>query len=127
LWADADAVLTDVCQRFFSRFDFDVRTAGDGVECQSQLQEFQPEVLILDASLPWDSPRGCLHVDGGRLRLQLVLATGGEPADVISDQTGLPVAHCLPKPFRLSTILERIRASLDESRELDKDAACCDV
>jgi DNA-binding response OmpR family regulator len=127
LWADADKILTDASQRFFSRFDFDVRTAGDGVECQSQLHEFQPDVLVLDSSLPWDGPNGCLHGDGAQLSLQLVLATGGEPADIISDQTGLPAAHCVPKPFRLWTVLDRIRASMDESRELDEDAACFDV
>jgi DNA-binding response OmpR family regulator len=129
-WADADSGLTDVFARFFGQFDFDVRTTSTAHDCVQELRDFQPDVAVLDVDLAWGGARGLLEElcgNGSTLRPRIVLVTGGEPAEVLAMRTGQPLAHCLPKPFRLATVLDRIRATLDASRDCGADAACCDV
>ena len=130
LWADADSGLTEVFARFFGQFDFDVRTTSTAHDCVLELRDFQPDVAVLDVDLTWGGARGLLEElcgNGSVVRPRVVIVTGGEPAEVLAVQTGQPLAHCLPKPFRLTTVLDRICASLEESRDLGADAACCDA
>jgi DNA-binding response OmpR family regulator len=130
LWADADRGLTEVFARFFEQFDFDVRTTSTAHDCVLELRDFQPEVAVLDVDLAWGGARALLELlcdNGSVVRPRIVIVTGSEPAEVLAIQTGQPLAHCLPKPFRLTTVLDRICSSLEESRTLDADAACCDA
>ncbi len=128
LWADADSGLTEVFARFFRQFDFDVRTTSTAHDCVLELRDFQPQAVVLDVDLACGGARALLEIlcdNGSIVRPRVVIVTGGEPAEVLAMQTGQPLAHCLPKPFRLTTVLDRICASLEESR--DADAACCDA
>ena len=123
LRADADQVLTELFARYFTRFGFDMRTSFSALDCVSQLRDYQPDVLVLDEDLLWGGANGVLawlKVDGPLLRPRVVLAAGGTAAKYLSLQTALPSAHCLQRPFRLTTVLKHICASLDESRELEE-------
>jgi DNA-binding response OmpR family regulator len=130
LWADADPTLSEVCARYFTQRGFDVRTSSSALDCLLQLGDFRPEVVVLDENLLWGGAAGLIE----RLRddeslvvsPQLVLLTGGGSAEDLSLQTGLPPAHCLPKPFHLLTVLDRIRATLDVLRDSEAHVACCD-
>jgi DNA-binding response OmpR family regulator len=130
LWADADSKLTEVTAEYFRRFDFDVRTTCSPLQCVLELRDFRPDVAVLDLDLVWRNVRELLEglCEDGEIELpRVVLVTGDECEEVLAAQTGQPVEHCLTKPFRLVTVLDRICARLDESRAPDEDVACCDV
>jgi DNA-binding NtrC family response regulator len=114
LWADADTSFTGICGEYCTRCGFDAETAAGGIECLQKLRRFRPQILILDSELPWGGADGVLALldssVSARRDLRVVLATGSESSLRLAQRTGLPDAHCLPKPFRLATVLDVIRS-----------------
>jgi DNA-binding NtrC family response regulator len=128
LWADADTSFTEICEEYCTRCGFHAETAAGGIECLQKLHHFRPEVLILDFDLPWGGADGVLALldrVSARRDLRVVLATGSESSARLARRTGLPEGHCLPKPFRLETVLDRIRSAVTESTAPGGGSAYC--
>src|ERR1700674_325048 len=62
--ASADLIALDVYRRLFYFCGHEVETASSGLECLTKLQEFAPDVLVLDDNLKWSGADGVL----GRIR-----------------------------------------------------------
>jgi DNA-binding response OmpR family regulator len=60
LLTDADTILLAIYRAFLIDQKFKVRTASTALECVDLLRRWQPDVLVLDADLPWGSGKGVL-------------------------------------------------------------------
>lgn len=123
LIADADDAWLNVCERGLCDGGFTVATARDGLACLTQLQwNTQLDVVVLDLDMPWGGGDGVLAI----LREEdclpdrmLVIVTGQAPPSVLSARSGVPISHCLPKPFHVDELLNMVSgaspACVDES------------
>lgn len=109
LVAANDPLCLDVYGQLFSDHGYAVVTVADGLNCVTQLQRWAPEVLVLESELPWGGATGVLarmreDSDIAATPVVLVGTSGIPPSDILSS----PVFACLPKPFRLETLLETV-------------------
>jgi CheY-like chemotaxis protein len=107
LIADADEELAVLHQQFFTRHGHAVQTARSGLECLSKLREWRPDVLVLDADLPWGSGDAVLSL----VRQDRDFACVPVIFQVSSPWPGLiapPVVAWLLKPVRLRELVEKV-------------------
>jgi DNA-binding NtrC family response regulator len=116
LWADADTEFTFIGQRYLAACGVDVVTTAETVSCLSQLICSMPNILVLDDDLQGGG------VDGILMWLQeevpstdwpVVIVSGDASPEAMSVRTGVPVACCLQKPYRLQSILDGVGESAD--------------
>jgi DNA-binding NtrC family response regulator len=113
---DRDAKTHEACGRLFADYDFDAHTADGGVECVTLVRDIEPSLLVLDVDALWGGVDGvldCLDYDSSKPVLPLVVVTGREPPDALSDRTGVPRAQCLQKPLRYLALAEGILAAAE--------------
>jgi len=115
LIADRDAELCDLYQQFLVPRGYDVEIAADGLDCLEKLRRLLPAVLVLDPQLHWGGGDGVLawlREATFMPRIPVILtATAGYTQDF--EAFGAPtILDCLPKPFALSALLERVRLAL---------------
>lgn len=97
---------------------YEVRVVGRGDEAASALQDFQPNVLVLDIMLPGRSGLDVLRdlrASGRSLPVLMLTAK----ADVVDRVVGLELGadDYLPKPFAIQELLARVRALLRRGGE----------
>jgi DNA-binding response OmpR family regulator len=113
LIAESDAELRDACRRFLTAGGYDVETAADGLDCLEKLRRLVPVVLVLDREVRWGGADGVLawlREESATSRASVVLtATAGCTPNVAVDIEP-PIVQLLPKPFRLTALLETVRA-----------------
>ena len=124
LIADRDSECLDLVSRFLNRYEYDVVTACDGVQCLDKWRELELDVLILETGILWGGCDGVIEViresvtdvqeeaiseaNGKPIKVPVILMTTDEieNGDFVSD-----VAAVLRKPFQLSLLLEHIARS----------------
>jgi len=91
---------------------FAVETARNGLACLARLKRMpEPDIVVLDLDIPWGGGDGVLALwrEGGDSPLhERVIVTGQAPPWILSERTGVPLACCLRKPFRLDALLNAI-------------------
>ena len=108
LIADADADLSDLYRRFFSRHGWQVQLSRDALECLGKLRDGLPGFLILDLQLAWGGADGLLEMmreDPRLASVPVVLTSTTASPETFSDLTAPPVVQVLEKPFSLSALL----------------------
>jgi DNA-binding response OmpR family regulator len=60
LLTDADTLLLSLYQTYLVRRRMEVRVAATALQCLELLRQWRPDVLVLDADLPWGSGLGVL-------------------------------------------------------------------
>ena len=111
LLVDDEPLITDSLTYSLKREGFEVRAVGDGQTALQAIQEFQPDLVVLDLMLPGMSGLEVCR----RLRAQssipvIMLTARSEEMDRV---LGLEVGadDYLPKPFSFRELLARIRDS----------------
>ncbi|MFY9202749.1 MAG: response regulator, partial [Limnochordia bacterium] len=119
LVVDNNVELCSILAEFFDN-QTDMETAGvayDGEEALVKLTELQPDVMILDITMP--------HLDGiGVLermaemqlsnRPRIIVLTAFSRDELLSRLTELGVDYFIVKPFNLSMLADRIREFAQE-------------
>lgn len=92
----------------------EVRTAADGVAALALLQEFVPEIAVLDIALPtmngWELAVQIRAALGPSCPRLLALTGYGQPRDRLLSRDAGFETH-LVKPVDLSTLMQHIRAA----------------
>jgi chemosensory pili system protein ChpA (sensor histidine kinase/response regulator) len=112
---DDSITIRKVTTRLLERNNFRVITAKDGVDAVSQLQEHQPDLMLLDIEMP--------RMDGFELATHMrnTSQLKGIPIIMITSRTGdkhrqraleIGVNRYLGKPYQESELLENITAVL---------------
>jgi CheY-like chemotaxis protein len=111
LMADGDSILLSLYRAFLSTEALDVRTASTGLECLEQLRRWRPDVLVLDAELPWGAGAGVLEVmrEDPTLPEVPVLLLAANPGAATEEATSLRDYALLIKPVPPSMLVGVIR------------------
>jgi CheY-like chemotaxis protein len=85
LWADESTASATLARELLEASEFDVEAAPDALECLHLIEEFQPDLLVLDSNLAWG---GMTVLDRLRrqpeeYRVPYVLIIGSEPAELL--------------------------------------------
>ncbi len=122
LLVDDEPLITDSLSYSLRREGFEVKAVGDGTAALQEVQDFQPDLVVLDIMLPGMSGLEVCR----RLRAQssipvIMLTARGEEIDRV---LGLEVGadDYLAKPFSFRELLARIRSILRRV-EMDRQAS----
>jgi carbon storage regulator CsrA len=121
LIADSDAFLAESYREHLCQHGAIVATASTGLECMEQLQEFHPEVLVLEPSLLWGGGDGVLSLINERPELRpafVILLTHGYDRGLLHRVSRFKVDDYQIKPLPAKRLSERI-CTLLVRREVD--------
>ena len=116
LVADADEKLLDQCEAYSSQQGVVLQTARGGVECVAALRRRPPDVLVLDAELPWGGGDGVLTLmceDDSLARVPVVLLGSDAGAGVDLGRFSANVVGRLVKPLDAATIFDSAASAAD--------------
>jgi DNA-binding response OmpR family regulator len=122
LIVDDEPLITDSLSYSLKREGFDVRAVGDGAQGLQEVEDFQPDLVVLDIMLPGMSGfEFCRRLRTSRTTPVIMLTARGEEIDRV---LGLEVGadDYLAKPFSFRELLARIR-SLLRRVQLDRQAS----
>lgn len=112
LLVDDEPLITDSLTYSLKREGFDVHAVGDGEKALKEVEEFQPDLVVLDIMLPGISGlEVCKRLREGSTTPVIMLTARGEEIDRV---LGLEVGadDYLAKPFSFRELLARIRSTL---------------
>jgi CheY-like chemotaxis protein len=108
---DDDPALTDFYRDFLSEEGHEIRTAGHGGEALSVLQEWMPDLILLDLEMPVMSGEAFLkRLDEGPYAAAQVVVVSGSVSRLraISDRPGTAI---LRKPFVFEDLGDLVRGA----------------
>jgi carbon storage regulator CsrA len=111
LIADADEFLAESYREHLCQHGAIAATATTGLECLEQLQEFHPEVLVLEPSLLWGGADGVLSLISERPELRpafVILLTRGYDRGLLHRVSRFKVDDYQIKPLSAKRLSERI-------------------
>jgi chemosensory pili system protein ChpA (sensor histidine kinase/response regulator) len=117
---DDSITVRKVTGRLLERHGMDVETAKDGVEALSMLQDYHPDIMLLDIEMP--------RMDGYEVARNMRSSEqlSDIPIIIITSRTGekhrklamdLGVKRYLGKPYQESDLIENIQEVLEESKQ----------
>jgi CheY-like chemotaxis protein len=115
LIADADKSLCRTIQESLRQRGTTVATAANGLECMAKLREFLPDVLVLEAELPWGGGDGVLTLLQDEPDLMppvVLLLASGRDRGLLHRVLSFPVEDYLFKPVTAPRLAERIQTLL---------------
>jgi DNA-binding response OmpR family regulator len=113
LLVEDDHDIAEPLARALVREGYDVNAAGDGRVALQEVLDAPPDLIILDVGLPgMDGLEVCRHVREVRPQVPILMLTArdGELETVAGLDAGAD--DYVTKPFRLSELLARVRATL---------------
>lgn len=122
LLVDDEPLITDSLSYSLRKEGFEVKAVGDGMVVLQEVQDFQPDLLVLDLMLPGMSGLEICQRLRAKSSIPVIMLTArGEEIDRV---LGLEVGadDYLAKPFSFRELLARIRSILRRV-ELDRQAA----
>ncbi|MGH7608567.1 MAG: response regulator transcription factor [Candidatus Dormibacteria bacterium] len=112
LVVDDEPAITDFIQLGLSREGFQVRTARDGRAALTAVDQFQPDLVVLDLMMPrLDGMALTRELAGEPRRGLLILSARDETSDRVAGLE-LGADDYLVKPFEFSELLARVRSIL---------------
>lgn len=123
LVVDDDPELTELLSHYLGDQGFVMATACDGTAMHRQLDDFQPDLLILDLMLPGeDGLTLCRNLRAAsRLPILMLTARGDDMDRIIGLEMGAD--DYLPKPFNPRELLARIKSILRRAEDHEPRAA----
>ena len=109
------AMLAHICQQLSNNYEV-VRTAQDGLEACKAVLELQPDIVLLDITMPiMDGLYAAQRLRQAKCRVRIILLSASDDPDFIA-ATFSAGADCYVAKSRLSTDLDpAIRAALQGS------------
>ena len=120
LLIDDDADLIDINRVVLTARDFTVRAALSASEARKALQEHQPDLVVLDIMMetPTIGIDLAREIHQGNPKLPILMLSGIRkamdlPFKFDADETWLPVAQFLEKPFSPATLADKVQTILN--------------
>ncbi|OHD40810.1 MAG: hypothetical protein A2015_16355 [Spirochaetes bacterium GWF1_31_7] len=109
---DDDKKLTEIIQKYFSQYEFDVVVSNDGKNIEETLQYEKPDIILLDVMLPNKSGFDILKDLQKVIDIPIIMLTakGDEIDKVIGLELGAD--DYVTKPFSIRELGARIRSVL---------------
>ncbi|CAH0121655.1 Transcriptional regulatory protein WalR [Paenibacillus sp. CECT 9249] len=118
-----EEAIADLLAYGLSREGFETRTASDGAGGLQQLEEFRPDVLLLDWMLPDQSGLDICKQVTARYNLPILMITAR--SDITDKILGLEFGadDYITKPFDLREVVARVRTMLRRIAQLQQHQA----
>ena len=114
LVVDDEIDILEVTKKFFKKRGIDVFTASDGNEAFRLIKAENPDLVLLDFSLPGMSGVEVLKkTRESKLDTKVIMVTGFETERVISEIKGLGIQGCVHKPLDLDELEKIVFAALN--------------
>ena len=112
LVVDDDQAIRELLAEYLSKNSFDVITAEDGIEMNKQLENHQPDLIILDIMLPGDDGFTLCQYIRQTSSVPIIMLTAN--SDEMDRVLGLEIGadDYIAKPFSPRELLARIKALL---------------
>lgn len=95
------------------RFDFTIETSADGRDAIQKVQDFVPDLVVLDVVLPEvDGLEVLKWIKKNRPNVFVMLATGKKEIDDIKTGYSLEADYYVTKPYTIDEILKGINVAL---------------
>jgi two-component system, OmpR family, response regulator len=116
---DDDKEIRNIITFVLSRHGFEVTTAGNGQQLHHLLEQFIPELIILDVMMPGeDGYQICnaLRSDPHTRRIPIIIMTAHVEDIYERISVDLGAAEHVTKPFHPFELLEKVRGLLQAAR-----------
>jgi putative two-component system response regulator len=123
LVVDDDLMIVDVLTRFLSREGYGVITAQNGIEALEKVNRYQPDLILLDVTMPeMDGFTTCrrLKDDERTALIPITMLTGLDDREHRTRGIEAGADDFLTKPFEHSILRARIRSQLRLKRLTDQ-------
>ncbi|GLS90238.1 DNA-binding response regulator [Psychromonas marina] len=122
LVVDDDQDIRELLAQYFTKNSFDVITAEDGIEMDSQLSVHQPDLIILDIMLPGDDGFTLCQRIRQTSNVPIIMLTAN--SDEMDRVLGLEIGadDYIAKPFSPRELLARIKALLRRTQFANQDS-----
>ena len=121
---DDDEGITSLLKRALSRTgDFAVQIAYDGEDGLNQVRLFEPDIILLDLSMPklkGAGVFGALRNDEDKLKIPVIVISGQGGMDEIYERMG---ALFFKKPFPVETLVAKVRELTRDAEDLCPEGA----
>jgi DNA-binding response OmpR family regulator len=110
----------------------EVTTATSGAETVSRVNEFHPDLILLDMKFPPCSENHQSTLEDGLLiiawlrgmsqaaKIPIIVISGTDPAEYMDRALAMGVAAIFQKPLEVNRLLKVIRATLDNRQQSDQ-------
>lgn len=112
LVVDDDRELLRMLNRLLELEGYNVATAANGRAAVALLDEYQPDLVILDIILPELDGFQILNLIRQRSEVPVIMLTAKCEATTLRDALLAGAEDCVKKPFRTRELLARIKAKL---------------
>lgn len=118
---DDDKKLTDIIQKYFSQYEFNVVVSNDGRDAELLISQEKPDIILLDVMLPNKSGFDILKELQKSIEIPVIMLTakGDEIDKVIGLELGAD--DYVTKPFSIRELGARIRSVLRRSSVIQMD------
>lgn len=121
IYVDDDEDMRTIVRESLSRSidDFVLVTCASGEELLHRLDEIQPDVILLDLSMPGMSGPDImekLQQNETYAKIPIIFMTGKDKVEMIDDYKALSVLGVIHKPFETSKLAEQISAIWNEHK-----------
>lgn len=115
LVVDDDKKLTEIIEKYFTQYEFQVTIANDGNGIEELIRETKPDVILLDVMLPDRNGFDILRAIQKEFDIPIIMLTakGDEVDKVIGLEMGAD--DYVTKPFSIRELIARIRTVLRRS------------
>lgn len=116
LVVDDDPDVREMLQDFFALHHFELRVAGSADEARKLLDEFRPDLALLDIGLPGEDGLSLARYIRERYDVAIIIVSGA--GDTVDRIIGLEVGadDYLTKPFDTRELLARVKSVLRRYR-----------
>jgi CheY-like chemotaxis protein len=109
LIADADRPFLEIEREYLRKCGYEVLIASDGPECSTILQEFTPDVFVLDCELIWaQSVAEAMQKQRGDKPIPAILISDSNPEESPLISLRLPFAGWFRKPFAMGDLFQKL-------------------
>ncbi|HPO49681.1 MAG TPA: response regulator transcription factor [Spirochaetota bacterium] len=121
LIVDDDKKLTEIVEKYFSQYEFEVIIANDGNDIESLIKQKKPDVILLDVMLPDTNGFDILRKVQKEFDIPIIMLTakGDEVDKVIGLELGAD--DYVTKPFSVRELVARIRSVLRRANSYNSE------
>ena len=114
LIVDDEAEICDFLKSFFEERNYEVRTATSGEEALKAVEQFKPNVVLLDIKMPvMDGIRVLELIKAKHPKMKVIMVTALETRDKIEECIRLGADNYITKPLSLEYLENDVREKIE--------------
>jgi len=109
-----DAAISDLLSRTLGRF-YDVRVVRDGGQVLQNVDQFRPDLVLLDVNLPNKdgfSIARAMKANASLSKIPIVFLTAQDGSTDVVKGIQVGAKHYLTKPFKIDDLLKKVQRLL---------------